>query len=206
MSREQCLLTARALMNPLGLENDAVLHSVDRNDWPKGCVVDTNIAKVFWNRTKSTGGHGDGGLLVPCASGVGENRMARAGTECAIPVKRYPEPMAHGSEACEPSNPLWPMARRPVSCHTRAEAVLSSVPSGWGVWPPLVVLAGGLVAVGCLRAPPRHPPLFFFSGGACLFLPLPSLGWRTHWPAFSVVFRAAVGGCVLFCRVPAPWV
>ena len=25
--------------------------------------------------------------------------------------------------------------------------VLSSVPSGWGVWPPLVVLAGGLVAV-----------------------------------------------------------
>ena len=28
--------------------------------------------------------------------------------------------------------------------------VLSSVPSGWGVWPPLDVLAGGLVAVGCL--------------------------------------------------------
>ena len=89
MSREQCLLTARALMNPLGLVNDAVLHSVDRNDWPKGCVVDTNIGKVFWNRTKSTGGHGDGGQLVPCASRVGENRMARAGTECAIPVPRW---------------------------------------------------------------------------------------------------------------------
>ena len=28
--------------------------------------------------------------------------------------------------------------------------VLSLVPSGWGVWPPLVVLAGGLVAVGWL--------------------------------------------------------
>ena len=59
-------------------------------------------------------------------------------------------------------------------------------------------------------APPPLPPLFlvvFFSGGGgCLFLPLPSLGWRTHWPAFSVVFRAAVGGCVLFGRVPAPWV
>ena len=82
--------------------------------------------------------------------------------------------------------------------------VLSSVPSGWGVWPPLVVLAGGLVAVCCFRDPPL-PPLFFFSGGgACLFLPLPSLGWRTHWPAFSVVFRAAVGGCILFGRVPAP--
>ena len=76
-----------------------------------------------------------------------------------------------------------------------------------GVWPPLVVLAGGLVAVGCFRAPPPlPPPLFFFLGGACLFLPLPSLGWRTHWPAFSDVFRAAVGGCVLFGRVPAPWV
>ena len=84
--------------------------------------------------------------------------------------------------------------------------VLSSVPSGRGVWPPLVVLAGGLVAVGCFRAPPPPPPFFFWGGGACLFLPLPSLGWRTHWPAFSVVFRAAVGGCVLFGRVPAPWV
>ena len=56
-------------------------------------------------------------------------------------------------------------------------------------------------------APPPLPPLlYFFWGGGCLFLPLPSLGWRTHWPAFSVVFRAAVGGCVLFGRVPAPWV
>ena len=26
-------------------------------------------------------------------------------------VKRYPEPMAHGPEAYEPSHPLWPMAR-----------------------------------------------------------------------------------------------
>ena len=41
------------------------------------------------------------------------------------------------------------------------------------------LLAGGLVAVGCFHAP---PPLFlvFLGGGACLFLPLPSLGWRTH--------------------------
>ena len=56
-------------------------------------------------------------------------------------------------------------------------------------------------------APPPLPPLFFFlGGGGCLFLPLPSLGWRTHWPAFSVVFRAAVGSCILFGCVPAPWV
>ena len=55
--------------------------------------------------------------------------------------------------------------------------VLSSVPSGWGVWPPSVLLAGGLVAVGCFRAP---PPSFFLGGGggAWLVLPLPSLGWR----------------------------
>ena len=39
--------------------------------------------------------------------------------------------------------------------------VLSSVPSGWGVWPPSVLLAGGLVAVACFRAP-HPPPLFFF--------------------------------------------
>ena len=61
--------------------------------------------------------------------------------------------------------------------------------------------------------PPPLPPLLFcfcffvfFWGGVCLFLPLPSLGWRTHWPAFSVVFRAAVVSCVLFGRGPAPWV
>ena len=75
------------------------------------------------------------------------------------------------------------------------------------VWPPVVVLAGGLAAVGCFRAfSPSPLPFFFWGGGACLFLPLPSLGWRTHWPAFSVVFRAAVFSCVLCGRVPAPWV
>ena len=55
---------------------------------------------------------------------------------------------------------------------------------------------------GC--APP--PPVFVLGGGVCLFLPLPSLGWRTHWSAFSVVFRVAVGGCIFAGRVPAPWV
>ena len=80
-----------------------------------------------------------------------------------------------------------------------------------GVWPPVVVLAGGLAAVGCFRAFSPSPLLFFFffylgGGGACLFLPLPSLGWRMHWPAFSVVFRAVVFSSVLCGRVPAPWV
>ena len=52
---------------------------------------------------------------------------------------------------------------------------------GGGVWPPLVLLSGGLVAVGCFRAPPL-PPLcvFFWVGGpACSFLCLPSAGART---------------------------
>ena len=76
-----------------------------------------------------------------------------------------------------------------------------------GAWPPVVVLAGGLAAVGCFRAFSPSPLLFFLGGGgACLFLPLPALGWRTHWPAFSVVFRAAVFSCVLCGHVPAPWV
>ena len=83
--------------------------------------------------------------------------------------------------------------------------VLSSVPSGWGVWPPLVVLVGSVVAVGRSRAPP--PLLFFFSwGGVCLFLSLPSLAWHMHWSAFCSVFRFAVGGCVVPGRAPAPWV
>ena len=76
-----------------------------------------------------------------------------------------------------------------------------------GVWPPVVVLAGGLAAVGCFRAFSPSPLLFFWGGGgACLFLPLPSLGWRTHWPAFSVAIQAVVFSCVLSGRVPAPWV
>ena len=83
--------------------------------------------------------------------------------------------------------------------------VLSSVPSGggfgrlWWCWRAVWRLWAVFV--------PFPPPLFYFGGGgACLFLPLPSLGSRTHWPAFSVVFRAAVFSCVLCGRVPAPWV
>ena len=63
---------------------------------------------------------------------------------------------------------------------------------------------GGCGLFSCLF--PFPPPFFFFLGGACLFLPLPSLGWRTHWPVFSAVFRAAVFSCVLCGHVPAAWV
>ena len=79
------------------------------------------------------------------------------------------------------------------------------------------LLGGGLAASGGVggrfggfglfpRPPPPASVVFFFWGGACLFFPLPSLGRRTHWPAFSVVFPAAVVSCVLFGRAPAPWV
>ena len=48
-------------------------------------------------------------------------------------------------------------------------------------------------------------PQFLF-GGVCQFLPLPSLGWCTHWSAVSVVNLVAAGACVLQGLVPAPWV
>ena len=96
--------------------------------------------------------------------------------------------------------------------------VLSSVPSGLGVWPPLVVLAGGLVAVGCFRAPPPLPPLFFFGGGgaACSSLRLPWAGTRTGphsvWSSglllavafFLAVFRPYGSGglCTRWARRP----
>ena len=53
--------------------------------------------------------------------------------------------------------------------------VLFSVPSGWGVWPPSVLLAGGLVAVGCFRATP--PPSFFGGGGGGGGLAVPPLAF-----------------------------
>ena len=57
---------------------------------------------------------------------------------------------------------------------------------------------GGCGLFSCLF--PFPPPFFFLGGGACLFLPLPSLGWRTHWPVFSVFFRASVAFCVAMFR------
>ena len=83
--------------------------------------------------------------------------------------------------------------------------VLSSVPSGLGGWAASGGVGGRFGGCGLFSRPPP-PPSFFGGGGGCLFLPLPSLGWRTHWPAFSVVFRAAVGGCLPFARFPAPLV
>ena len=79
--------------------------------------------------------------------------------------------------------------------------VLSSVLSGWGVWPPLVVLVGGVVAVGRSRPP---PPVFSWARGfACSSLCLPSAGTRTGWHSVWP-FWFAVGGCVLPGRAPAP--
>ena len=74
-------------------------------------------------------------------------------------------------------------------------------------------LAGGFAlllwygwAVSWLWAFLVCPPPFFLGGGVRLFLPLPSLGWCTHWSALGVVDRVAVGACVLLGLVPAPWV
>ena len=71
--------------------------------------------------------------------------------------------------------------------------VLSSVRSGFGVWPPLVVLAGGLVAVGSFHAP-RPPPLFsflFFGGGG---LPVPPSAFPGLAPAPARI-QCGLPGC-----------
>ena len=94
----------------------------------------------------------------------------------------------------------WVVLRRPFW------GMLSSVPPGWGVWAPLVVLVGGVVAVGRSRAPPPSLLFVFLWGVVCLFPPLPCLDWRTHWSAFCVVFWFTVGGCILPGCAPAPWV
>ena len=56
-----------------------------------------------------------------------------------------------------------------------SSGVLSSVPSGWGVWPPLVVFGGrGLFS----RPPPS--PLFFLFGGGDLPVPPPAFPRLAH--------------------------
>ena len=91
--------------------------------------------------------------------------------------------------------------------------VLSSVASGWGVWPPSVLMAGGLVAVGCFRAaPPSPPPFFFFwwgGGGRPGFSPLclPSMGACSVagvWCGWSLATPGG-GSCVLLPATPG-WV
>ena len=70
-------------------------------------------------------------------------------------------------------------------------------------------VGGRFGGCGLFSPPPPSFAFFFFFCWDGAALPVPPSdfpGWRTHWPAFSVVFRAAVGGCVLFGGVPAPWV
>ena len=67
-----------------------------------------------------------------------------------------------------------------------------------GVWPPVVVLAGGLAAVGCFRAFSPSPLLFFFLGGglACSSLCLPLAGART---GLHSVLSSGLLSSVAFC-------
>ena len=86
-----------------------------------------------------------------------------------------------------------------------------------GVWPPLVVLAGGLAAVDCFCAFSPSPLLFFLGGGlACSSLCLPWAGARTGLHSvlssgllFSVAFCLAAfrphgsgGLCTRWARRP----
>ena len=76
--------------------------------------------------------------------------------------------------------------------------VPSSVLSRWGVWPSLVVLAGGLVAVGCFRAPPPLPPRFFWGGG----LPVPPSAFPGLAHALARIQCGLPGCCWRLRSVP----
>ena len=77
--------------------------------------------------------------------------------------------------------------------------VLSSVPSGGGVWPPLVVLAGGLAAVGCFRAFSPSPLCFFFGGGG---LPVPPSAFPGLVHALACI-QCCLPGCC--CQLRSVW-
>ena len=85
-------------------------------------------------------------------------------------------------------------------CRCPSRSWVSGDVEGW-----LVEWVCGFAAVCLSLAPPPffpsvlfvcYPSPFFSSGGVCLFCPLPSLGWCTHWLAFSVANRVAVGWAV----------
>ena len=118
-----------------------------------------------------------------------------AGCPCPGPCGRSPYPLSFGlgcllffflrGVCLHVSVPSFPLGR----C-----SWLGVAGFGWVV--PLCLFEGPVVGafwVGGLAAFcvvgrrfggywlfPRPPPLFSFGGGGCLFLPLPSLGWRTH--------------------------
>ena len=105
-----------------------------------------------------------------------------------VPSPGGPLPPAWGARFC------WVVPRRPLG----RSCLRCRLGGGFGR------LLWCWWAVSCLWAVLAPPPLFFL-GGVCLFLPPPSLGWRTRGSAFSVVFRVAVGGCILPGCAPAPW-
>ena len=67
-----------------------------------------------------------------------------------------------------------------------------------GVWPPLVVLAGGLMAVGCFRAPPPLPSPFFLWGGG---LPVPPSAFPGLAHTLARIQCCLPGCCWRLCSV-----
>ena len=65
-----------------------------------------------------------------------------------------------------------------------------------GFWPPVVVLAGGLAAVGCFRAFSPSPLLFFWGGGG---LPVPPSAFPGLAHALACI-QCCLPGCCLQLR------
>ena len=66
-----------------------------------------------------------------------------------------------------------------------------------GAWPPVVVLAGGLAAVGCFRAFSPSPLLFFLGGGGGLPVPPSAFPRLAH--ALACI-QCCLPGCCLQLR------
>ena len=79
--------------------------------------------------------------------------------------------------------------------------VLSSVPSGWGVWPPSVLLAVVWWLWRVFARPPAPPFFFFFGGGGGDYLAVPPLAFPRLALALWLVC-GVVGPSPLLAEVP----
>ena len=165
-----------------------------------GCAPPLPLWFLFWGFVVSVAGCpglGSRGLCPPIPSLLGRVVCClcfffqRGVCPCVLGVPS-PAGLLPSAWCCRfwlggPPAPLW--------------GVLSSVQFGWGIGPPLVLLVGGVVAVGRSRAPPLFC-LVFPGGSACSSLCVPWAGART---GPHPVWSSGLLLVVAFCQaVPRP--